>query len=106
MSKRLAPRLNVVYAPLFVALVASCGGEGEFGDEEAVAESAQTIQYNGHDYIFVTTAKPWPQARQHCEDIGYGLVTINNASEEVFLSQYKGSTSWWIGHNDIAVEGT
>lgn len=61
---------------------------------------------NGHDYIFVTTPKTWEQAQQSCADIGYGLVTINNSSEEQWLQGYQGSAYWWIGYNDRATEGT
>jgi hypothetical protein len=77
--------------------------------DEMLGETQQRVMYNGHDYIFATTAKTWLQAHQSCADLGYGLVTINNSSEDQWLQGYIGSSGsccWWIGYNDRDTEGT
>lgn len=68
-------------------------------------EAPQALMYNGRDYLFVRSAVSWFTARTLCEDFGYGLVTTNDAAEESWLAGFQGSHSWWIGYNDIEVEG-
>ncbi|HEX8434741.1 lectin-like protein [Archangium sp.] len=75
--------------------------------EETLGEIHQRVMYNGHDYIFASTPKTWPEAYQSCADIGYGLATINNSAEDAWLNgNLSSSNSWWIGYNDRDVEGT
>lgn len=69
----------------------------------------QSLTFNGHDYLFVTTSKNWYDARTLCMGQGYQLVTIDNAAEEAFLNDQEtriGLQYWWIGYNDIVSEGS
>jgi hypothetical protein len=61
---------------------------------------------SGHDYLFIRSVKNWWDAKAICESLGYGLVTINDASEENWLHGFEGPHTWWLGHNDIQSEGS
>jgi len=70
--------------------------------------SSGSAAYNGNDYLFITTPKTWPEARNYCLGAGYDLVTINDSEEEAFLQTQEQSRElygWWIGLNDRNAEG-
>ena len=90
---------------LVVALAATGCGVGPGWPGEAGA-AQQALMYSGHDYLFIRSLKTWAQAKASCESLGYGLVTINDAAEEAWLRGLEGSSYWWIGYNDIQVEGS
>jgi hypothetical protein len=113
--------VGVVRCALAVTLISSLslGMSGCNADPlEAPAEtdmelgvSTQAITYNGHDYLLVTTATNWGQARSYCQSAGYELVSVNDATEENFLhsEQLKKApydTKWWIGLYDSGIEGS
>jgi Lectin C-type domain len=101
-----------------VALVAATGcgpeqlepaSEGKPVAPEEVNVSKSAIVYGGHDYLFVTTPVNWDWAKMFCQQAGYSLVTINDASEEAFLQTqefHRGLYNWWIGANDKGIEGS
>ena len=76
-------------------------------DENPVAEAAQAITYNGHDYLFFSGPNTWDQAVYNCVTNGYYLVIVNDSSEQNWLfSQVKPKGgSWWVDYNDRAYEG-
>lgn len=58
-------------------------------------------------YYLTPTQMTWTQAEAYAQSQGGHLVTINNAAEQALLvSQFGGNVRYWIGFNDIAVEGT
>jgi hypothetical protein len=67
------------------------------------------ISSAGHAYQFCITPLPWVEAEAACQASGYHLTTIENASEQAFLStgaDLYSHAKFWIGINDRAVEGT
>jgi hypothetical protein len=59
----------------------------------------------GHDYLFVRSARSWWEAKAICEALGYGLVTVNDATEEGWLHGFEGPHPWWLGYSDTQTEG-
>src|SRR4030042_2289141 len=67
----------------------------------------QTIRWrSGHTYAITNNSMTWDEARILAEQHGGYLVTINDSSENQFLSANYGSGVPWIGLNDIQNEGT
>jgi subtilase family serine protease len=64
------------------------------------------LTYNGHTYAITKNSMTWDEARILAEQHGGYLVTINDSSENQFLSANYGSGVPWIGLNDIQNEGT
>ena len=66
-------------------------------------------QYNGSSYLFCTANRTWSVAKGECAQYGYYLVTIDNATENAWidatLRAYSNSMTWWMGYNDLTVEG-
>jgi hypothetical protein len=62
--------------------------------------------YGGHAYMFClsTTLAGWEQAQADCVSQGMRLVRIDSQAENDWLVSNMGSSSIWIGANDIAVE--
>ena len=64
----------------------------------------------GHGYLFCSgdSTSDWDNAEAYCASRGYHLATIESDAENGFVaSQLWGSANdWWIGLNDVAVEGT
>lgn len=80
--------------------------EGDVG-EEAVAEAAQEIYWNGHSYWFRPEPTTWIMARNACEGkADYYLVTVSSEAEQLYLAQEVSSMGgwWWLGYNDRATE--
>ncbi len=81
------------------------------GEEETVAEAASELSsgyWNGHHYIFVAEPNDWVAAKARCESMGHYLAQIYNDAEKTWLRGKigpEGASLWWIGYNDIAVEG-
>lgn len=88
-------------AALAAITIAGCGAEAPAADT-----AARALMYNGHDYLFIRSAKTWAQAKASCEELGYGLVTVNDANEENWLGSFEGPSAWWIGYTDQQVEGS
>jgi hypothetical protein len=69
---------------------------------------SQGWQHNpatGHDYLYVAAPlMPWAEAEANAVSLGGHLVTVNDAAEGEWLVATFG-TEYWIGLNDIAVEG-
>lgn len=73
--------------------------------------SGGPIVWNGHTYIFSTTTATFAQARATATAAGGHLVTINDAAENVWLTQQTTSrwgsvSNVWMGFTDELVEGT
>ena len=68
--------------------------------------------FNGHSYLFCDHhEKKWSQAQSKCRaNTNYDLVTINDADENIWVTDtaqdYDYWTGWWMGANDIGSEGT
>ena len=63
--------------------------------------------YNGSHYVVLDTSMTWNEAQAYAESIGGNLVTINDATEEQWLSDTFSSYNkrFWIGINDETQEG-
>ena len=57
-------------------------------------------------YLFVSTAKNWIDAKTHCESIGRKLAVARNAEEAAIISHLGGSSGAWIGLTDQNSEGS
>ncbi len=108
----------VLYSALAI-LATACGdgnqdelmdGNGKVPVEsEEIGQAKQAVEYNGHDYLFVVTARNWDDAQAYCRQYGYDLVTINDANEENWLHAQENSRSgnhWWMGYTDRGFEGS
>jgi len=84
----------------------------EMWDEEGedVGEADLKLEHNGHDYLFVKTPVQRSQARAYCQSQpGYDLASVDDVGEQVFLNStlnQQGGGIWYIGYNDIVIEGT
>ncbi len=74
------------------------------GTVSAAKAFTMTNPANGHQY-FHTTPDTWTGAQAQAVAAGGNLVTINNAEEQAWLISIFGSSPFWIGLNDIEVEG-
>jgi hypothetical protein len=68
-------------------------------------EGWQHNPVNGHAYLYVGDGMTWADAEEYAVSLGGHLVTINDAAENDWLIATFG-TQYWMGMNDIAVEGT
>lgn len=62
------------------------------------------VTYSGHNYDVVTG--DWYTAEANAVALGGHLVTFNDAAEEIWAKATFGNANFWIGINDIAVEGS
>ena len=63
---------------------------------------------NGNNYLFCSYNRTWSVAKGECAQVGYHLVTIDDAAENTWLDGRIDSYStarWWTGYNDVTVEG-
>lgn len=73
----------------------------------AFAYNWVTCPLNGHQYTITTSPDlSWNQAEAEAVSLGGHLVTIRDASEEQWLKDTFGTYWYWIGLNDVAIEGT
>jgi len=84
---------------LFGALMAT-------GLMSAAAHAVPVLSYGGSDYYLTTTAGTWTAGEAEAIGMGGHLVTINDAAEESAILAAFGSSLFWIGFTDAAVEGT
>jgi basic membrane protein A and related proteins len=59
----------------------------------------------GNYYLFVDHGLSWPDAEAYANECGGHLVTISDAEEEAWLLELFGY-GYWIGFNDLDVEGS
>ncbi|HEX8825333.1 MAG TPA: C-type lectin domain-containing protein [Archangium sp.] len=98
-----------LFALATALLLGACGPEAPEPASPRSTSEGQTWQpltFNDHDYLFVRSARTWWDAKAICESLGYGLVTVNDASEERWLDGFQGPHTWWLGHNDTQSEGS
>ena len=74
-------------------------------------EKVKVFTYNGHYYALINRAKYWNAANEDCTGMGGYLASVTSAEEDGFLYEIiknagTGETSYWIGGNDAAAEGT
>ncbi|MFX0013826.1 MAG: lectin-like protein [Promethearchaeota archaeon] len=62
-------------------------------------------QYNEHEYLLITDAKTWEEAKADCEARGGHLVTITSAGENTFVHNLAGPRYIWLGFSDALEEG-
>ncbi len=63
---------------------------------------------NGSNYLFCNYNRTWSVAKGECAQVGYHLVTIDDLAENTWVDGRVDSYSsgrWWIGYNDLTVEG-
>ncbi|MEM1256482.1 MAG: lectin-like protein [Cyanobacteria bacterium P01_H01_bin.21] len=77
---------------------------GGDGDDLLIGDS--TVTYNGHQYLITDDRITWQAAQDLAVTLGGNLVTINNASEQQWLTQTFGQHGHlWIGLTDEKSEG-
>ena len=90
----------------------TCDGVDEDCDgapDDGAACPCTTDSYGGHAYQFCTSSLDWDDARAACVASGYDLMTLDDAAENVWAydrAMGAASTSWWLGFNDLASEGS
>lgn len=114
-SARTSSRVKSGFAlVLSVATLCGCGSESLASDgpmtggPEASGTARQGLSYyGGHAYFISTATATWTDARRACADMGYGMVTLNDAAEEQWLKAQVSSPSaeWWLGISDRDTEG-
>jgi hypothetical protein len=65
--------------------------------------------FDGHTYLFCDEPVSWTDASAACQAVGYDLVTVDSDAENTWVydqGQALVASYWWIGLNDLAVEGT
>ena len=63
------------------------------------------IGHGGHCYLEYTEEEDWCDAQSYCRSHGGYLVSIETESENNFIEGTFPDGSYWIGGNDLAVEG-
>jgi hypothetical protein len=63
------------------------------------------VVYNEHEYLLITDAKKWDDAKADCEARGGHLVTITSAGENTFVHSLAGPRHVWLGLSDAQQEG-
>ena len=87
--------------------VGSGGASGqEPPPEPSPCGDGRSLGPNGRCFTLVSTALPWPEARESCEDLGQGwdLAVARNAELNAFLSTLIIDEAW-LGGTDQNVEG-
>ena len=77
-------------------------------DELAIC-SCKVAMFGGNEYRFCANTLNYANASAACQAAGYHLVSIGSAAEDSFVHSNAvavANVKWWIGLNDIAVEGT
>ena len=79
-------------------------------DNSTACSGCEYEENNSHSYLFCnTTTMVWADARSTCQGFGYDLVTIDDSTENAWVTSTHVSHSMgspWIGFNDLASEGT
>ena len=63
------------------------------------------MEYDGHCYLKYTLEKKWEEARTYCRDHGGYLLSIESAAENNFIEGAFSGGDYWIGGNDLDLEG-
>jgi hypothetical protein len=65
-------------------------------------------RYDGKGYLFCEQNRTWSVAKGECAQYGYSLVSIDDATENQWVYNTAvgySSSRWWMGINDLTVEG-
>lgn len=87
--------------------MAGAGGSGAVPPDPQLCSNKT---FGGHDYLLCSEERSWTDAAAGCLAVGMGLVRIDDATENQWLSsnavtQPGRSSQIWIGASDAAVEG-
>lgn len=66
--------------------------------------SNSTFTYNGHTYLYTDPLLTWQQAQAQAASIGGNLVIVNDAAEQLWLTNTF-TSGGWIGFTDQVTEG-
>ena len=70
------------------------------------------VEYDGdyeHPYLFCESALNWADAETTCEDYGYTLLVVDDATEDAWadgVADTYSTDKWWFGYDDITLEGS
>ena len=74
-----------------------------------VYNNCRLRRYDGSAYLFCRYERIWSVAKGDCSSVGYHLVTINDAAEDAWIDgqvdTFASNFEWWIGYNDLTLEG-
>jgi hypothetical protein len=76
-------------------------------DDGATCDCEQ-VNEGGHSYLFCQDEVTWADAELACIEYGYLLVSLDDADENVWVSDTAYAWSydeWWTGYNDTDIEG-
>ncbi|XP_072204913.1 C-type lectin domain family 2 member B-like [Excalfactoria chinensis] len=55
------------------------------------------VGFQGKCYYFSDTESAWNSSREHCQQLGASLATIDSKEEMEFMLQFRGPANCWIG---------
>ena len=95
--------------PAAPAIVPCGGGSSNNCPSNPVCYNGLTYlgDYNGSRYYRANSSSTWSSANNLAQSVGGQLVTISSLAENNWLASALGNSgSYWLGLNDVAVEGT
>ena len=75
----------------------------------SIFNNCRLRSYQGGAYLFCRDNRTWSVARGDCASVGYHLATIEDAAEDAWIDTridgFSSGSQWWVGYNDLTVEG-
>ena len=102
-------RISRLHLPIALAAVMAMGGPDATAQAPALQVDWIQSPINGHWYGVDYTARTWTDSEALAVSLGGHLVTIRSQAEQDWIeanfSPYLTPDGFWIGFNDVAVEG-
>ncbi|MBM76297.1 MAG: hypothetical protein CMK59_12910, partial [Proteobacteria bacterium] len=76
---------------------------------KAEISACRLRRLDGSSYLFCRQNQTWSVAKGECASLGYYLASVDDATEDEWIDDkidgFNESAQWWIGYNDLTVEG-